>query len=103
MDGSHFDTLVKALAITPLTRAMALRGLAASAVVLTGLRLAGEVGAAKKKTREKKVRVCDCPIGDPSGCQTKKVKKSQVQSWLLRHLCSYRGRCQASSLPCPVF
>ena len=59
MDGSRFDTLVKALATTSLSRANVVRGLAASAAALAGVTLATGPSVAKKKN-EKKQKVCVC-------------------------------------------
>ena len=46
MDGTRFDGLIKRLAATPVTRATALRGLAAGAATLAGVTLLAEPGAA---------------------------------------------------------
>ncbi|MCC2628215.1 MAG: hypothetical protein K0S14_1865 [Thermomicrobiales bacterium] len=47
MDGSHFDTLVRAFSTTRLTRLQTLRGLAASVAALTGITLGSEEASAK--------------------------------------------------------
>ena len=46
MDGTRFDHLIKRLAATPVTRATALRGLAAGAATLAGVTLLAEPGTA---------------------------------------------------------
>jgi hypothetical protein len=98
MDGSHFDTLVKRLATTRLTRGQTVRGLAVSGVAaLAGLRLvAGETeakGKGKGKRRKKKP-VCVCSA---SGCQSQKVTKP---SSLINQdpRCTYAGECTTN--PC---
>ena len=96
MDGSHFDTLVKALATTPLSRARVVQGLAASVTALAGMRLSGEPGAAKKQN-EKKIRVCNCPSSDATLCKTQKKAKPKAKKLLRRNACAYRGRCQGVS------
>jgi hypothetical protein len=46
MDGTRFDNLIKRLAATPVTRATALRGLAAGAATLAGVTLLAVPSAA---------------------------------------------------------
>jgi hypothetical protein len=57
MDGSHFDTVMKRLATTPLTRGQTLRGLAAGMLAsLPGLRLVAEEAGAKQGGRTTRTR-----------------------------------------------
>src|SRR5215207_4961199 len=98
MEGTQFDTLSKWLASTPLTRAMALRGLAAGAVAaLTGVSLtADDAGAAKNK--EKKVQICH--RGDDASIlgTTKKVTKKLKKNHLRKHAADYAGKCTAARM-----
>ena len=56
MDGPRFDALTQRLASVRLTRGSALRGMAVSALTLTGMaKVAEEARAGKKKN------YCDCP------------------------------------------
>ena len=103
MDGTQFDTLIKRLATTPLTRSTALRGLGASVAALAGATLVAQPGAARKrnnKNDEPERRVCHC--SDPTGasCRTLKKEKSKVKRHLRKHVCDYRGRCQGFSGCC---
>ena len=99
MDGTTFDTLITPLATTPLTRAKALRGLAASAVTaLTGMALTREEAGAKQKNRDdKEVRICICASADAATCRSKKKDKSKAKTTLRRNLCAYKGRCTGVS------
>jgi hypothetical protein len=99
MDGTQFDTLIKRLSATPLTRATALRGLAASAATLAGVRLTEEPGAAKKnKKDENEVRIC---LWSASGGRSKKVERSKAKTILRRNACARKGRCSGTN-PCPA-
>jgi len=101
MDGSRFDTLVKALANTPLTRSHALRGIAAGGVAaLTGIILGSEEAGAKKN-HEHKVKVCKCPDSNAANCRTDKVNKSQAKKQA-RKACNYKGTCRAGVTGCPT-
>ncbi len=94
MDGSHFDTLVKALATTRVSRLTALRGLAVGAVAgLTGLsRFSEEAETAKNKPRKRRVCLCSA-----AGCQSKKVRNPKKV--IKRNApCAYRGGCTTN--PC---
>ena len=96
MDGSHFDTLVKTLATTPLSRASVVRGLVASAAALAGVSLAPEPGTAKN-TNEKRVKVCLC---DPASCHTTTVKKANRGKVIRRNApCAAKGKCTGVN-PC---
>jgi hypothetical protein len=91
-----FQTLLKRLATTRLTRANALRGLAASAA-LAGVQLAREPGAAKKKRRNGKTRqVCVCADATTASCRTTTVKASKAKT-LARKRCNSKGPCQGVS------
>jgi hypothetical protein len=93
MDRSQFDTLITRLASTPLTRAMALRGLAAGAgAALIGVSLtANDAGADRKKP--KKVKICH--RGDDFAIlgTTKKLEKTKMRQHLKKHSADYRGQC----------
>src|SRR5215208_3646442 len=95
MDATTFDTLIKRLATTPLTRVNVLRGLAASAAALTGVMLPKEAGAKKKDETE--IKVCNCPGSDASSCKTQKKDKSKAKKLLQRNPCAYKGKCQGVS------
>jgi hypothetical protein len=95
MDATTFDTLIKRLATTPLTRVNVLRGLAASAAALTGVMLPKEAGAKKKDETE--IKVCNCPGSDASSCKTQKKDKSKAKKLLRRNPCAYKGKCQGVS------
>ncbi|MDF3042224.1 MAG: hypothetical protein K0Q71_4930 [Thermomicrobiales bacterium] len=100
MDGSHFDTLVKALATRPLSRASVLHGLVASATALAGLTLAAEPGTARKKKGENERKVCVCGTdGSVGSCRTKKVKADKVKKLLRRNPCASKGKCTGVN-PC---
>src|SRR5918993_154166 len=62
MDGTRFDNLIKRLATRPMTRATALRGLAASAAALTGVSILAGAGEARNNNNnnnnERKRKVC---------------------------------------------
>jgi len=103
MDGTQFDTLIKRLAITPLTRTTALRGLVASAAALAGVTLAAEPGAAKKNKR----KVCHCTDETAASCKTLEVGKKAARKHVRKHDCDYRGGrkdvsgcCFADTLAC---
>ena len=95
MDGSQFDTLIKRLATTPLTRSTALRGLATSIAALAGVGLTGEPGAAKKKRK-----VCHCTDEKSTSCKTIEVGKKAARKHVKKHDCDYRGRCEGVSGCC---
>ena len=103
MKGTRFDRLIKRLATTPLTRANALRGLAASVATLTGVGLLTEPGAAKKD-RVRKIWICHRTSATDPGV-TKRREKSKVKKELKRHAFDTRGRCSAAGagteLVCP--
>jgi len=97
MDGTQFDTLIKRLATTPVTRGSVLRGLVASVASLVGVPLAAEPGAAhEKKKDEPKRRVC---LWSSTGGRTKKVARDQRRKILRRNPCARKGRCSGTN-PC---
>jgi hypothetical protein len=99
MDGSHFDTLVKTLATTRLTRLQSVRGLVASGVAaLAGITRLSEEAVAKKN-HEKKVKICKCPDANAATCRTAKVKKSRAKKQP-RKACNYKGACRAGVTGC---
>src|SRR5215217_4148033 len=99
MDATTFDTLIKRLAATRLTRLTALRGLAMGALAaLTGVCLTAEEASAKKN-HEKKGKVCKCPDSNSANCRTDKVKKSQAKKQA-RKACNYKGACRAGITSC---
>jgi hypothetical protein len=98
MEGTQFDTLSKWLASTPLTRATALRGLAAGAVVaLTGVSLTAD-DAGADRNRPKKVQICH--RGDDASIlgTTKKVTKKLKKNHLRKHAADYTGKCTAARM-----
>lgn len=96
MDAALFDTLIKRLATTALTRSTVLRGLAASGAALTGVRLTAAFSAATNSNKKKR-RVCVCQTADAATCATRKKAKKAVKSILKTNACAYRGPCQGSS------
>src|SRR5215211_3514073 len=102
MDGSQFDTLIKRLATTPLTRPTALRGVAASLAALAGVTLAAEPGGARNRNNndEPERKVCHCADATAASCQTLKKEKSKVKKHLKQHACDYIGSCQGFSGCC---
>jgi hypothetical protein len=96
MDGSHFDTLIKALATARVSRAAVFQGLAVSAAAYIGVRSDPAPAVARKRSK-KRVSVCVC---DPTGCQTRKVKKADRGKVIRRHApCAARGACTGVN-PC---
>src|SRR5215213_7376485 len=95
MDGTRFDTLIKRLATTPLTRPTALRGVAASVAALAGVTLAAEPSAAKKKRK-----VCHCTDEKSTSCKTIEVGKKAAKRHLKKHACDYKGECKGFSDCC---
>src|SRR5688572_21349468 len=96
MDGTRFDTLIKRLAITPLTRSTALRGLVASVAALAGVTLGAEPGAAKKNKR----KVCHCTDETAASCKTLEVGKKAARKHVRKHSCDYKGKCDGVSGCC---
>jgi hypothetical protein len=95
VDDTTFDTLIKRLATTRLTRLQTLRGLAAGGVAaLTGMSLLGEEGEAKKNNPKKR-KVCLC---SPASCTTKRVK-NRARVIRRNAPCAYKGKCTSFN-PC---
>ena len=96
VDGSHFDTLSKALATARVGRATVLQGLAVTAIAHIGVRRALEPAAARKSSKQH-VKICLC---DPTGCRTRTVKKGNREKVIRRHApCAARGACTGVN-PC---
>jgi hypothetical protein len=102
MDGSHFDTLVKTLATTRITRLTALRGLAVGA-------LAAAIGSADPDDAAAKGRKCgqckksQChPKNGKKRCRCKKKANGTSCSiaGVPSAICSF-GSCVASATPVP--
>ena len=96
MDGTAFDTLIKQFSTSPVTRARALRGLAATAAALTGAGLsASELGAKKGETKRKW-----CHRGDDFTIlgKTNKLTKEQRKQHKKKHAADYRGTCTAARI-----
>ena len=102
MDGTRFDTLIKRLATTPLTRAQTLRGLAASAAALAGVTLLADSGAAADGggRRRRRRRVCDCSGPNPNTCTTRRLRRRAARRLLRSNDCAYKGRCQTGVSGC---
>jgi hypothetical protein len=103
MDGQHFDSLLKHLAVARSSRAQALRGLAAGVLgAASGAVLAVEEAAAKKnkKKKNKKKRICDCASSDVATCVSLRKKKKKANRTLRNNPCAYPGRCTGVS-GCP--
>jgi hypothetical protein len=91
VDGSRFDELTQRLASIRLTRGGALRGLAVSAVTLTGIaKVADEASAGKKR------RYCACEDENDNECTTERAGKRARRRYLRDHQCSYKGACRGS-------
>lgn len=97
MDGTQFDTLIKRLSATPLTRGKALRRLAASAAILAGVTLTEELGTAadkrKKKRRRRRRPVCHCTSAAAESCSTRKLNREGRTRLLASNPCAYGGPC----------
>jgi hypothetical protein len=99
VDGPRFDTLIKQFSTSRVTRAHAVRGLAASVAALAGITLTEEPGAAKgDKKDEPQRRVCLWSRTSPGG-KTKKVDKDKRKKILRRNDCARKGRCRGTN-PC---
>jgi hypothetical protein len=94
VDGTQFDTLIKRLASTPLSRSTALRGLAASVAAFAGVTLAEEPGAAEER------KVCHCEDETRASCDTITVGRRSARRHLNRHPCDYKGECKRVSGCC---
>ena len=84
------------LAAIRLTRGSALRGLAVSALTLTGMtRLAEEASAGKKR------KYCACE-DENDECSTERAGRKARRQYLNSHPCAYKGTCRGtgSQNPC---
>jgi hypothetical protein len=101
VDDLRFDTLVKPLSSTRLSRLTALRGLAASAAALSGMRLLVEKAGEAKKGEAKKNW---CHRGDNVAIlgKTKKLTKDQIKQHKKKHTADYKGKCTASRIVSPA-
>ena len=102
MDGSQFDTLIKRLATTPLSRSTVLRGLTASVAAFAGVTFAAEPAAAEER------KICHCEDEIRTSCDTIKVGRRSARRHLRKHPCDYKGECKGRSgcctengFPCP--
>jgi hypothetical protein len=104
MDGTRFDNLIKRLAATPVTRATALRGLAAGAATLAGVTLLAEPSAAADGDgkRRRRRRVCDCSSADPNTCTNRRLRRRAARRLLRSNDCAYKGRCQTGVSGCAL-
>src|SRR5687767_1267123 len=104
MDGSHFDTLVKTLATTPLTRANALRRLVVSAAALAalgrGLAAPDEVTAARSGKCKRAPGPCEtCKKGKcekkdgKKTCKAGKIKPKAIGTLCAGGSCDGSGNC----------
>ena len=103
MDGTRFDNLIKRLATRPMTRATALRGLAASAAALTGVSIlagSGEAANNNNNNNDRKRKVCKCTSATATSCRTVKKEKKKAKRVLRRFPCSYKGKCRAGVTAC---
>ncbi|MBL8128352.1 MAG: hypothetical protein JNM64_11985 [Chloroflexia bacterium] len=90
MDDTTFDDLILRLASARLTRATALRGLAAGALgAAAGIATPAE---ARHRTKKRK-SVCLCPTAQAASCTTRKARKKQARK-LASQACNYAGKCQ---------
>jgi hypothetical protein len=100
VDGSRFDTLIKQFSTSRVTRAHALRGLAAGVAALAGVTLAPPRAAKGRKKEEPQRRVCLWSRTAPGG-KSKKVDKDKRKKILRRNDCARKGRCRGIN-PCFV-
>jgi hypothetical protein len=98
VDGSRFDEFTQRLVSVRLTRGSALRGLAVSALTLTGMvKLADEASAGKRRRP-----VCHCPTpGEP--CTTQRLGRKQRNAHLRNDECDYLGKCRSTISACAAF
>jgi hypothetical protein len=95
MDGERFDSLIKRLGSTRVTRLTALRGLAAGAVAsLTGISLFAEEGEAKDGKKTRRRRICHKTSATDPGV-TKKLKAKRAKRHLRKHPFDTKGACTA--------
>ena len=102
MDAERFDTMVRRLGMTRLTRISALRGLAGSAAaLLMGGALLPTTTEAADRSRRKRT-ICHCPDTDPKNCRTLRLRRKRARRHLRRHPNDYRGECQKQPKPAPT-
>ena len=98
MDGTRFDTVIKRLGRTRLTRLRALQGMTAAALAaLAGASLAtAETDAAKRKRT-----ICHCGDNNPQqvNCVTKRLRRKRAKRHLRRHQYDYKGKCRTNPPP----
>jgi hypothetical protein len=100
MDGERFDSLIKRLGTTRLTRLTALRGLAAGSVAaLTGLNLFAEEADANGKKRRRRRRICHRTSATDPGVN-KKLKAKRAKRHLRKHPFDTKGACTAAPVGC---
>jgi hypothetical protein len=73
-----------------LTRGSALRGLAVSALTLTGMTTVADVAIAGKKKR-----YCACEDAEAE-CTDERAGRKARRRYIKQHPCSYKGRCRGS-------
>ena len=97
MDGSRFDALAQRLAAIRLTRGGALRGMAVSALTLTGIASVADEASADKNNK----KWCACKDAEAT-CTTEKGTYKERKRYRKAHPCSYNGRCvgTGSHNPC---
>ena len=102
MDAERFDTMIRRLGKTRLTRMSALRGVAGSAAaVLIGGGLLPTTTEAADRNRRKRT-ICHCPDTDPKNCRTLRLRRKRARRHLRRHPNDYRGECQKQPKPAPT-
>jgi hypothetical protein len=96
MDGKRFDSLIKRLGTTRLTRLTALRGMAAGSVAaLTGLSLFAEEADANGTRRRRRRRICHRTSATDPGV-TRKLKAKRAKRHLRKHQFDTKGACTAT-------
>jgi hypothetical protein len=90
VDGPRFDALTQRFASVRLTRARALRGMAVSALTLTGVvKVADEASAAKKP-------YCACQDASAT-CTDETAGRKARKKYIKQHPCSYKGACRGET------
>ncbi len=102
MDAERFDTMIRRLGATRLTRMRALRGVAGSAMaaLMGGALLAAATDAADRRRRKR--TICHCPDTDPKNCTTLRLRRKRARRHLRSHPNDYRGECQKQPKPAPT-
>jgi hypothetical protein len=101
MDGVHFDRLTRQLVTSRLTRAHALREVAAAAAALAGIARAPWGTDAKKKKRKRKRTICHCPDIDPQNCFSLRLGRKSAKQHLTQHPNDFPGACPKAKKPKP--